>query len=129
MKHEHLKRWEADGFRLDTWDSGRVDHMGKFILRYELIDTSDAPPEFSTGAGMSGPRSWGVVFAGEDFACSPMDAIDSDKTMASILGFLSLKPGDTDADYFDDYTDKQRAWMDWRAEELSLAAMSTLPED
>jgi len=120
---EQLKTWEADGFRLTTWDTGRTDYLGKTLLRYELRD--DALRMFGRRYGVI----WGVVFTGEDFACSPCHAIDSPEAMAAILGFLSLKPGDTDEDYFDHYTEKQRAWMEARAEELSLARMNTLPED
>jgi hypothetical protein len=124
---KHLKTWEADAFRLDTWDTGKVDHLGKRLLRYELRDLSLAPQEHAIGEGKF--LHWGVVFQGEDFACSPCHAIDSDEAMAAILGFLSLQPGDTDEDYFSDYTPKQRAWMEQRAEDLSLSRMATLPED
>lgn len=127
MKHEHLKTWEADGFRLDTWDTHRTDYLGKSILRYELRDRSTAPPEFAAGKGEF--SHWGVVFEGEDFACSPMHAIDSPEAMAGILTFLSLGHGDTDENYFEHYTPKQREWMEMRAEDLSLARMALLPED
>jgi hypothetical protein len=127
LMEQPLRLWAEDQFFLLTWDTGRVDHLGKSILRYELRDLSRAPREHSIGIGAF--HHWGLVFSGEDFACSPCHAIDSPEAMAAILGFLSLKPGDTDPEYFDDYTPKQRAWMEARAEDLSLARMSTLPED
>jgi len=77
-------------YELRTWDSGRTDHMGKTILRYEFRD----------------PRGF-ILFAGSDFACSPMHAIDSDEAVGSLLNFLTLRPGDTDREYFEDYTPEQ----------------------
>jgi hypothetical protein len=65
-----------------------------------------------------------TLFEGADFCCSPMDAIDSDATVAAILGFLTLRPGDTDAEYFDDYTDAQREYCTQHAEALSCEAMN-----
>jgi hypothetical protein len=37
-----------------------------------------------------------LIFQGEDFRPSAMDAIDSDAAAFSLLGFLTLQPGDTD---------------------------------
>ena len=83
----------APGGRYDlrTWDSGRTDHMGKTLLRYELRD----------------PHGY-ILFSGSDFGCSPMDAIDSDRSVGALLGFLTLRPGDTDREYFDHYNFVQR---------------------
>jgi hypothetical protein len=51
-----------------------------------------------------------IIFEGEDFAGSPMDADDSDETVAALLTFLTLRRGDTDAEYFESYTPEQLAW-------------------
>jgi len=82
------------GYRLKTWDTGRTIG-GKSCLGYEL----------------TGP-SGNVLFTGEDFGCSPLHAIDSDEALRAILGFLFLRPGDTDRDYFDAYTAEQRAFAE-----------------
>lgn len=94
LRHVILK---APGGRYDlrTWDSGRTDHMGKTVLRYEFRD----------------PRGF-MLFSGSDFACSPMDAIDSDASVGALLGFLTLRPGDTDREYFDEYTPAQMAFAE-----------------
>ena len=42
--------------------------------------------------------------------------------MGAILGFLSLRPGDTDPEYFDSYSDEQLRWAQTYGEELSLHA-------
>jgi hypothetical protein len=103
---ELIREWEQDGFALklwDTlWDTYRTDEYHKSILAYEFSDNGR------------------VIFEGEDFACSPMHAIDSDECIAGLLAFLSLRPGDTDREYFDSYTPEQMAWCEDRAEELGM---------
>lgn len=105
--YEHIRTFTQDSFRLDLWDTSRSDSDGKSILRYALYDDTQ-------------PFGKGIVFEGEDFHCSPLHAIDSDATVASILSFLSLQDGDTDAEYFDSYSADQLAWRDARAEDLQL---------
>jgi len=111
----YLGTWSAAGFTLRLWDTGvRVDASsvgrGKPLLRYELEDA-----EF-TAFGQP-------LFSGEDFAVSPLHAVDSDDAVGGLLSFLSLEPGDTDDEYFDQYTTAQRAWLETgRPEELKLLA-------
>jgi hypothetical protein len=52
-----------------------------------------------------------------------MHATDSNETLRALLGFLTLKPGDTDREYFDDYTPAQMAFAQGDAEMLSLYSM------
>src|SRR5215467_12574331 len=99
-----IRTWAADGFKLTLTDTGRTDHYGKSVLGYV----------FSDGGS--------VIFEGEDFACSPLHSIDSDAAVAGLLSFLSLRPGDTDAEYFESYTPAQLEWADARGEYLSLLA-------
>ncbi len=60
-----------------------------------------------------------VLFEGGDYGCSPLHAIDSDEACAGIMGFLTLRPGDTDAEYFDDYSPAQMEYAEQHAEALS----------
>jgi len=60
-----------------------------------------------------------TVFTGDDL-WSPVGDCFADSAARSALGFLTLRPGDTDADYFDDYTPAQEAWRDAHAEDLSM---------
>ncbi len=62
-----------------------------------------------------------VIFAGDDLG-SPPEATE-DEVAKSALGFLTLRPGDTDADYFDAYTPGQLAWCEAHAEDLSMALL------
>jgi hypothetical protein len=64
-----------------------------------------------------------VIFKGVDFCPSRLHADDSLNTVYAVLSFLSLGKGDTDSEYFDDYTPRQLEWRDSdRREELSLLA-------
>ncbi len=63
------------------------------------------------------------IFEGDDFYASPLDAIDGAATIASVLVFLSLRPGDTDAAALAGYSARQTEWMELYAEELALRAL------
>ena len=60
-----------------------------------------------------------VLFEGDDFGPGPMHAIDSDASVRALMVFLTLRPGDTDPDYFDAYTDAQRRFCELHAESLA----------
>lgn len=97
-----IREWERDGFKLLLYDTNQTDRYGKSVLAYRL---------FGNGS---------LIFAGADFHASPMHAIDSEATLCGLLAFLSLRPGDTDADYFASYTPDQLVWAkSSRAEELA----------
>jgi hypothetical protein len=82
------------GYRLKTWDTGRTVG-GKSCVGYELTGPAGA-----------------VLFTGEDFGCSPLHAVDSDEALRALCGFLFLRPGDTDREYFDGYSAEQRAFAE-----------------
>lgn len=54
------------------------------------------------------------LFDASDFGCAPCNAIDSDACIESLMGFLTLRPGDTD---------EQRAYCDQHAEQLGACVM------
>lgn len=105
--YELLRTWAASDFTLKLYDTHKADRDGKSVLAFELFDAS---------------RGELAVFNGDDFHCSPLHAVDSDRTVASLLSFLSLRPGDTDREHFADYTPAQLAWCQDRGEELSFFA-------
>jgi len=70
-----------------------------------------------------------VLFSGDSFSPSCMYADDSDQCVAALLGFLTLRPGDTDADYFADYTPEQMTFCGQHAETLSCEAVTRFGED
>lgn len=112
------RKGQGSVFSLTMWDTGRIDEMGKSILGYKL--TATAMERIPLAQIRPSGRRARVIFEGEDFMCSPMYAIDSDKSVASLMGFLTLRPGDTDADYFARYTDAQKAYCDAPAEALAM---------
>lgn len=59
-----------------------------------------------------------TLFEGTDFGPSPLDCIDSDATIASLMTFLTLKPGDVDEEYFEGYTPEQVEFCSTHAEAL-----------
>jgi hypothetical protein len=96
-----------DGYKIAITNTGRRDKLGKAIIKY----TFTAP-------------DGEILFQGEDLHCSPMHAPESLETAKSLLTFLTLKPGDTDSDYFEDYTPRQMEWcQSMDCENLSLYAM------
>lgn len=97
-------------FDLVTWDTGRYHRRGTCVLGYALFSSESEDP----------------IFHGEDASPSPMHAIDSDDATRGILGFLTLRPGDTDREYFDGYTEAQHAFASAHAESVS---MYTLDDD
>jgi len=81
-------------------------------------------PHHQLGYVLSDPEGT-VIFKGEDFGCSPMVAIDSDECLRSLLGFLTLRDGDVEDEYWKDhgYGELQLAWRDQYAEELQMWAL------
>jgi hypothetical protein len=46
--------------------------------------------------------------------------VDTDATVTGVLAFLSLRPGDTDPEYFEGYTPEQLAFARTEGENLAL---------
>jgi len=98
---DHVRAWTGGDFRLELFTAYQFRH-GKDILAYQFFHRDR------------------LVFEGHDFGCSPMHAIDGDETVAALLHFLSLKPGDTDSEYFEGYTPEQLDFARQHGEELYL---------
>jgi hypothetical protein len=92
-------RLEANGntYRLELFDIGhRMPSASQWALAYK----------FSLVKG----KVQTVIFQGDDYGCSPCHGIDSDDSVRGLLNFLTLKPGDTDKEYFEKYTSAQLEW-------------------
>lgn len=100
-----IRVWESDGFRLEMYDTHRRDNRGQTRIGYVLSHNGQ------------------MVFDGEDFCGSPLHSGDSNATAGALLSFLSLRPGDTDREYFDNYTSEQMEFAQQHGEYLSLLAM------
>jgi len=97
-------------FILRMWDTYKTDSLGKSILSYELRIIENGKSV--------------ILFTGKDYHCSPCEAIDSNDTLLGLMGFLTLKPGDTDREYFEGYTPEQLEYCDKYAEHLDCAVHS-----
>lgn len=91
-------------FTLTLWDTYQRGADGKSRLAYRLNRHENGTTT--------------TIFSGADFCCSPCHCVDSDCTIESIMGFLTLRPGDTDSEYFDDYTPAQLEFCENDAEAL-----------
>lgn len=97
-----MKTHTFDGYTVTLKALNRRDRHNHIMVAYEFIT-----PEGET------------LFKGEDLGASPMHAPESLDSAKALLSFLTLKPGDTDADYFDSYTLRQMEWAEsWDCEQL-----------
>lgn len=104
-EENHIFTWQEEdliGFKLYLYDGGRTGEFGRTYLGYQFVMKGEA------------------IFEGDDFGVPTGKVIDSLEVAASLLHFLSLRPGDTDADYFDDYTERQWQFVEEHAEDLSM---------
>jgi hypothetical protein len=93
---EPLRHVRQLGYTLRTWDTGRTAGNGRMArtrIGYELRDPAGT-----------------VLFRGDDFRPGAATADDSDEALRALLGFLTLRPGDTDREYFADYSAAQQAF-------------------
>lgn len=68
-------------------------------------------------------RDGKTIFEGDDLSTGAFVDSDPAEVARTLLGFLTLQPGDVESDYFDHYTTAQVEWRDEYAEELSLYAI------
>jgi hypothetical protein len=112
MRTVHLRPYlkgAGPTFTLRLYETGKRHPRGTSYVGYKLT--------------MRDGRKRSTVFEGEDYSPSPMDCVDDDETVKGILGFLTLRPGDTDREYFDRYTDAQREFAEQHAESLASEVM------
>ena len=105
LRHVNLGETAYSLLLWDTHRKGRGIEAHKSVLGYALFHNASDEP----------------IFSGEDYQVP--GCIDDDDAVRGILGFLTLRKGDTDADYFDDYNERQLAFRDSDAEYLSMFAM------
>jgi hypothetical protein len=95
-------------FTLTLWDTGEKTDPTHYRLAYRL-----------TQVNVDGTRA--VLFRGSDFGCPIYISIDSRECVRSLMSFLTLRPGDTDREYFDSYTKRQQEYCAQHAEALCYA--------
>lgn len=109
---EHVRTWRGYVGDLVTGDMA-------VLYLYDLNQTK-APNHHAMGyTFMHGTE---IIFSGDDFGVPVSIPVDSDQAVRNLLGFLSLRPGDTDSEHFDSYTQRQVEWAEQYGEDLSLYA-------
>ena len=94
MNREYMIReWEQEGFTLRLFDFHNMQRS-RTQLSYEFLDNEVK------------------IFSGHDYGIPPTRSIDDDAAVFGLLGFLVLKAGDVDAEYFEDYTEEMQEWSD-----------------
>lgn len=74
---------------------------GKFKLKLRRRDYDLKREKFQIDYMLKNPEGE-IIFKGDDFYI-PQREINK-HTANNLMGFLTLRPGDTDSDYFEDYT-------------------------
>jgi hypothetical protein len=65
-------------------------------------------------------RTNGTIFEGRGYRPGAGIAHDSDDAVRGLMGFLTLRPGETDKEYFENYTSHQMGFALCEAEELAM---------
>lgn len=116
------------------------DHTHLFTLRLRMgdgnriqIDAKEGPPAYSeTGhtridvsvrCGAPGKPLREVFTFGATYCGVPRHhSIDGKYAKALVLSLVAMRPGDTDADYFANYTDLQLAFAKKYSDEISMVS-------
>jgi hypothetical protein len=109
-------------FLLELYDGGGHDSAGRWSVDYRLIQCGWTDTNTRRGTSMLRHKR-AVIFDSVNGSQSPVythDAIDSRKAALTVLSFLSLRPGDTDSEYFADYTSEQLVFAQEHGESLSM---------
>jgi hypothetical protein len=99
-----MREWACGPFRLELHEA-----PGQAARRM---------PEGHTPVGYRFFHDGRLIFEGDDIGVPPDQSLDGDETVRGVLGFLALRPGDVEAEYFAGYTPSQVAWRDLHAEDL-----------
>lgn len=104
--HSVLQDIVLNGYRLQLWNLGvrsnRVNEQNRWQIAYQ----------FAAPNGV-------IVFEGSDYGCPPDSSPSNHSTLRSLISFLTLRPGDTDDEYFKSYTERQWAFAQGDAEYIS----------
>ena len=105
------------------------EYQDKDVLRYvSLVGTGcrlilwyigDVAGRPKLGYAFFPAKSRKPLFEGRDYSTGFSTSVDSDEALRGLMGFLTLRPGDTDAEYFDNYTPAQMAWAQANGEYMS----------
>ena len=111
----------------------KLFYLGHERIGYRLTMREHYNSVCSPSKGVRVLKRWHArpeitLFEGEDFRPSPIHSVDGDEAVKALMTFLTLRPGDTDADYFDSYTEAQLEYCSSHAEALSCEVESRFGE-
>jgi len=98
-----LRAVRVEGYELYLYDTGEYLPRGHHRLTY-VFKAPDGE----------------VIFPNGYIGIPIGNPIDSDEVVRSALGSVTMRPGDTDDEYFEDYTPRQMEFVEADAEELSI---------
>ncbi len=109
-----------DWFRTVRFTPYRKGHGPTFTLRMAWTGRCDSAGRCCIAYRLTSQRR--VIFEGDDYAAHlhSDESLETDDTLVEgLMGFLTLRPGDTDDEYFQKYTPAQLAFAEEHAESLS----------
>jgi hypothetical protein len=85
-----MRKYKFENYSLFLQATDKQDSYGHILVKYKFITPKKE-----------------VLFEGDDFGASPLHEPESRESAIALLGFLTLRKGDTDEEYFDNYTPAQ----------------------
>jgi hypothetical protein len=115
VRLEPFRKGAGPTYRLYLYDTNKTDSRGRSQLAYKFVRYVVG---YAKGRGkkLKPATQAQIIFQGDDFYSSPMHAIDSDETVKSLMTFITLRPGDTDREYFQNYNQEQLLFAQNEAE-------------
>ncbi len=99
-----MKRYDFDGYKMTLQATQKRDGCNHVMVKYSFINPNGV-----------------TIFQGDDFGASPLHSPEGRESAIALLGFLTLKKGDTDDEYFEKYTPLQMEFSESAdCENLSL---------
>ena len=106
-------------FKIEIWDANKTDHRGAPVVLWRLFEQSEGGGSTLVFDGLAEPHKW---------RCSGWFSVDGDEAAECVLAFVGLRPGDTDAEFFEDYSPAQIAFAEAYGEAISGEKECRFPE-
>jgi hypothetical protein len=113
VRFQPYRRGMGPTFTLHLYDVNRWDDAGRCGVGYRLMSNRKVLFECLNPEG----------------AAYGHHSVDGDDAVKNVMGWLTLKPGDTDEELFASYTPEQLAFCAQHAEALQMAVIDRFGED
>lgn len=102
-----MRKYKFDNYSMFLQVTDKRDSTGHIKVKYKFLTPEKV-----------------ILFEGDDLGASPLHMPESKETAKALLLFLTLRKGDTDDEYFDNYTPEQLAFSEsMNCENLQLYTM------